>query len=136
LDGKVPALALLNPGGKFAGGGSESSVELVGVSAEPDDESPLLIVRNAGGRYLAVEDILSSVTMSRALQVQIGVWVTEVNWCEKNDVDGEQESTYRFAKSEEGAGGGVLPEADLRYASGVADRELFMESKWVEIKDY
>ena len=50
LEGKVPALALLKPAGKFVGG-KLSTVELAALSVEPGGgESPELIVRRGGGR--------------------------------------------------------------------------------------
>jgi hypothetical protein len=59
LEGKVPALALRKPVGKFVGG-RLSTVESVAVSAEPGGgESPELIVRRGGGLYRAAFSLSS-----------------------------------------------------------------------------
>lgn len=84
LEGKVPALALLNPAGKLVGGSVEVSPGVVlegGGSLE--GSPPEAKARSAGGRYLA--PIRSSASISRAL----------------------------FAYAAEGAGGGVFPDETL-----------------------
>ena len=66
LEGRVPALALLNPDGKDAGGRVELSPGVVldgGGSLE--GSPPEAKARSAGGRYLA--PIRSSTSSSRAL---------------------------------------------------------------------
>ena len=66
LEGKVPALALLKPDGKFVGGRVEVSPGVVldgGGSLE--GSPPEAKARSAGGRYLA--PILSSTSISLAL---------------------------------------------------------------------
>jgi len=53
LEGKVPALALLNPGGKFVGGKVEPSpVVVTEGGASLGGDPPDARARRAGGRYL------------------------------------------------------------------------------------
>ena len=101
MEGKVPALALLKPAGKDAGG----SVEVVspaGVVVEGESlggEPPEVKARSAGGRYLA--PIRSSASISRALKEGSAKR-------ENADV-----AAHLLAYAAEGAGGGVFPDETL-----------------------
>ena len=68
LEGKVPALARLNPGGKLVGGRTDDSVEtLFTESLSVPEEFPVPNVpRRAGGLYLGPV-IRSSASISLAL---------------------------------------------------------------------
>ena len=102
MEGKVPALALLKPAGKDAGG----SVEVVspaGVVVEGESlggEPPEVKARSAGGRYRA--PILSSASISLALESVV-----------EHESTAERVDTHLLAYAADGAGGGVFPEGTL-----------------------
>jgi hypothetical protein len=67
LEGKVPALGLLNPVGKFVGGKVEGSPGVVTEGGfSPGGDPPEANARNAGGRYRAPK--LSACWSSLALK--------------------------------------------------------------------